>query len=232
MTNELRTNEPPAALLPVRWYVVANYGAATLCLDEADARKVAHECDLAWPANAPHVAVQLAPVALAAAPTPAALRDRLLVALERAASAETKLAALQIEYDKLTSTAPGANESRGSVPDGWRKHELLDIARFLCRPYSLGSTRTAICEVVKGFGEEIRRIAKGMSSAPTPPAVASGEPAAEQWRKLVDELATDLENEIENRRTGELPRRIERDLEIVREARRMLARSAAAKGEG
>ena len=119
MTNELRTNEPPAALLPVRWYVVANYGAATLCLDEADARKVAHECDLAWPANAPHVAVQLAPVALAAAPTPAALRDRLLVALERAASAETKLAALQIEYDKLTSTVasgePTAEQWRSAI---------------------------------------------------------------------------------------------------------------------
>jgi hypothetical protein len=55
--------ESPAALLPARWYVVTNYGAATLCLDEADARKVARQCDRDWPKNAPHVAVQLVPAA-------------------------------------------------------------------------------------------------------------------------------------------------------------------------
>jgi hypothetical protein len=44
----------------------------------------------------------------------------------------------------------------------------------------------------------------------------------DELRRLVDELATDLENEIENRRSGELPRRIERDLIIVREARAFL----------
>lgn len=36
------------------------------------------------------------------------------------------------------------------------------------------------------------------------------------------ELADDLESEIEARRVGELPRRIERDLGLVREARALL----------
>ena len=44
-----------------RWYFVANYGAATLCVDEADARESAAEADIAFPRMAPHRAVQLVP---------------------------------------------------------------------------------------------------------------------------------------------------------------------------
>jgi len=42
---------------------------------------------------------------------------------------------------------------------------------------------------------------------------------------LVAELADDLEAEIEARRRGELPRRIERDLSIVKQARAVLAKA-------
>ena len=45
----------------------------------------------------------------------------------------------------------------------------------------------------------------------------------QQWREIMEELATDLENEIEDRRSSGLDRRIERDLVIVREARALLA---------
>ncbi len=51
--------------LPARWYCVTNYGAATLCVDEDDARKVAAETDEMYPRNGPHVAVQLAPLSSA-----------------------------------------------------------------------------------------------------------------------------------------------------------------------
>lgn len=44
-----------------RWYFVANGGAATLCVDEADARESAAEADIAFPRMAPHRAVQLVP---------------------------------------------------------------------------------------------------------------------------------------------------------------------------
>ena len=44
-----------------------------------------------------------------------------------------------------------------------------------------------------------------------------------QWRDTMEELAADLESEIENRRSGDLDRRIERDLIVVREAKALLA---------
>ena len=118
-------NEPTAALLPARWYVVTNYGAATLCLDEADARKVAAECDIAWPNNAPHVAVQL---------------------------------------------VPAASESRGSVPVGYVIHIAMGEPYF--QPYD--------AFYALPFGEH------DLYAAPTPPAVASGEPTAEQWRSAIE----------------------------------------------
>jgi hypothetical protein len=46
----------------------------------------------------------------------------------------------------------------------------------------------------------------------------------QQWRDTMEELAADLESEIENRRSGDLDRRIERDLIVVREARALLAK--------
>ena len=50
-----------AAPVVGRWYCVANDGAATLCVDEADARESAAEADIAFPRMAPHRAVQLVP---------------------------------------------------------------------------------------------------------------------------------------------------------------------------
>ena len=50
-----------AAPVVGRWYFVTNDGAATLCVDEADARESAAEADLMYPRMAPHRAVQLVP---------------------------------------------------------------------------------------------------------------------------------------------------------------------------
>ena len=61
MTEELKPEDSQA--LPLRWYVVNRDGLATLCADEADARKVADECDLMFPRVAPHRAVLLGDVA-------------------------------------------------------------------------------------------------------------------------------------------------------------------------
>jgi hypothetical protein len=46
-----------------RWYMVTKDGAATLCVDRADAEQNARDADIAWPRNAPHRAVQLVEVA-------------------------------------------------------------------------------------------------------------------------------------------------------------------------
>ena len=50
-----------AAPVVERWYFVTNDSAATLCVDEADARESAAEADIAFPRMAPHRAVQLVP---------------------------------------------------------------------------------------------------------------------------------------------------------------------------
>ena len=53
-----------------RWYSVNNMGMATLCADKADAEDVARTCDIDFPRQAPHRAVQLVevPAPLVAAP--------------------------------------------------------------------------------------------------------------------------------------------------------------------
>jgi hypothetical protein len=53
----------------------------------------------------------------------------------------------------------------------------------------------------------------------THPAIAN---VPEKWRTVMKELADDLESEIEARRSGDLDRRIERDLIVVKEARVLL----------
>ena len=49
----------PADGTPPRWYSVNNMGMATLCADQADAEDVAKTCDIDFPRQAPHRAVQL-----------------------------------------------------------------------------------------------------------------------------------------------------------------------------
>ena len=44
----------------------------------------------------------------------------------------------------------------------------------------------------------------------------------EKWRTVMKELADDVESEVEARRSGDLDRRIERDLIVVKEARVLL----------
>ena len=45
-----------------RWYSVNNIGMATLCADKADAEDVARTCDIDFPRQSPHRAVQLVEV--------------------------------------------------------------------------------------------------------------------------------------------------------------------------
>ena len=45
-----------------RWYSVNNMGMATLCADKADAEDVARTCDIDFPRQSPHRAVQLVEV--------------------------------------------------------------------------------------------------------------------------------------------------------------------------
>lgn len=53
----LLTDAPVAG--DARWYVLDRNGAATLCVDEADARSVASECDQTFPRMAPHTPTRM-----------------------------------------------------------------------------------------------------------------------------------------------------------------------------
>ena len=64
-----------AAAVAGRWYFVTTDGAATLCVDEADARESAAEADIAFPRMAPHQVTQLVSASQLAAAV-AAERER------------------------------------------------------------------------------------------------------------------------------------------------------------
>ena len=49
------------------WYMVTHDGAATLCVDEADAQEEAKKADREWPRNGPHRAVRLVEASFEAA---------------------------------------------------------------------------------------------------------------------------------------------------------------------
>ena len=70
-----------AAAVAGRWYFVTNDGAATLCVDEADARESAAEADIAFPRMAPHLVTQLVSASQLAAAV-AAERERCLRIVE------------------------------------------------------------------------------------------------------------------------------------------------------
>ena len=58
-----------------RWYMVTQDGAATLCVDRADAEAEARKADREWPRNGPHRAVQLVEASFEAADMATAAAD-------------------------------------------------------------------------------------------------------------------------------------------------------------
>ena len=105
-----------AAPVVGRWYFVTNDGAATLCVDEADARESAAEADIAFPRMAPHRAVQLVPADQLAAAV-AAERERAARVCERIADDYNRREGLK--YPELkTDAETGANECADAIRAG------------------------------------------------------------------------------------------------------------------
>ena len=73
--------------------------------------------------------------------------------------------------------------------------------------------------VPKDYADELIEDGETVLPLYTHPASAD---VPEKWRTVMKELADDLESEVESRRSGELDRRIERDLIVVKEARVLL----------
>ena len=99
-----------------RWYFVANDGAATLCVDEADARESAAEADLMYPRMAPHRDVQLVPADQLAAAV-AAERERAARVCERIADDYNQREGLKCA-ELTTDAKTGANECADAIRAG------------------------------------------------------------------------------------------------------------------
>ena len=112
---------------------------------------------------------------LSGAPTGVYLRNRLELAFIEGWKA-AKLDA---------STAPAASESRGSVPAVVR-NGMLELRGAL-------EVAPPRCATVSMYKTDARMLLDGLeamlAAAPTPPAVASGEPTAEHWKTAVYQWA-------------------------------------------
>jgi len=116
-----------------------------------------------------------------------------------------------MEWNRRASTAPGASESRGSVPDGW-----VLVPRVATEAMRIAATKDHEGDFFLPFS-----LWKSMlAAAPTPPAVSIGEPTAEHWKTAVYQWALR-----EQQGFMLAP-------DWVEQRARDLARSAAAKGEG
>ena len=99
-----------------RWYFVANDGAATLCVDEADARESASDADIAFPRMAPHQVTQLVSASQLAAAV-AAERERAAQVCDRIAYDYNEREGFK--YAELkTDAATGANECADAIRAG------------------------------------------------------------------------------------------------------------------
>jgi len=96
----------------------------------------------------------------------------------------------------------------------------------VCAVTDLGRC-TWLSEDVTGANHKYNRdsdeaMGKKLSVYPEPTKADEPPSVPEEWRTTMKELADDLESEIEARRSGDLDRRIERDLIVVKEARVLL----------
>jgi predicted RNase H-like nuclease (RuvC/YqgF family) len=113
----------------LRWYCVNTIGMATLCRDEADARREAADADAMWPRHAPHVATQLVPMAEidrlrarveAADVEIADLHDRISDMRDDASKTEQTLRARVAEWEQKAANWIASPEATARL-DGYRE---------------------------------------------------------------------------------------------------------------
>lgn len=95
--------------MTTHWYMLNNFGMATLCADEADALRAAEESELMWPHNGPHRAMQL---------IDASQYHRDIPALRRLCSERDQLRA---EVKRLTGDLREGDELRERLGDLLRR---------------------------------------------------------------------------------------------------------------
>lgn len=226
MTNELRTNEPPAALLPegrriaiARDEFFASLSGATLS-GAPTGVYLRNRLELAfiegWKA---------AKLDDSTAPAASESRGDALMNLQHAFAVLTRHCAKDIgaaaALNIVTQRLIEASESRGSVPDGVTHNERVLCEAIVRHQFQDARRDGRLTIDVETLLHEYN---EHKVSAPTPPAVASGEPP--DWaivEAVFQHFGSDRETEDKS---------CDCDFcKIIRNARE-LARSAAAKGEG
>lgn len=124
-------------------------------------------------------------------------------------------AAVQFSDDALrTFASRHASQPAGAVSDAATVQAMNEIINGM----EISAIDAHAAANVRAMRIAIKQRARELAASP-----AQAVSVPDGWREIVDELATDLSNEIESRMSTELPRRIERDLDVVRRARAMLA---------
>lgn len=89
--------------VPARWYSVSRIGAATLCVDERDARRTAAQCDVEYPSGAPHRALLMGDV------------SELLALVARFEAWLTQREAVELERGERTANSQGLADLRAAL---------------------------------------------------------------------------------------------------------------------
>lgn len=139
-----------------RWYVVSREGLATLCKDEADARRYAPECDRMYVRAAPHRAVLLGDVA--------AERDAVTAAQEELRLCQQDAIALQAENERLRAALKKANDRAEHFERLWYLTNE-DAARYAFAKTLEGQVVTMETFKVRGAAEFDQAIDDAMMEA-------------------------------------------------------------------
>ena len=157
-------------------------------------------------------------------------------ALQENDQLRARVAEQQAALESICTFSWGAGEPFDAGRAASRMQEVAELAiddvprtqAFILRKQAeaVQASRRAISscsEIPNSSGHASRQVDVALACAYCGGAEKQAVSVPQQWRDTMEELAADLESEIENRRSGDLDRRIERDLIVVREARALLA---------
>ena len=121
---------------PPRWYSVNNIGMATLCANQADAEKAASDCNIQWPRQTPHRAVQLVEVSELETERAARIEAQQRLADMQELAAKAGLAHMKAVQEAVREALQEAQKACENLPapescSGVEK-SLWDVATMAC----------------------------------------------------------------------------------------------------
>ena len=120
----------------LRWYSINNIGMATLCADKADAENVARDCDMEWPRQGPHRAVQLVELSELEAERTARIEARQRLADMKELAAKAGLAHRKAVQEAVREALHEAQKACENLPApescSGVERSLWDVATMAC----------------------------------------------------------------------------------------------------